>query len=115
MTDRRLSELIDDGSVPEPDTRLSEQDKLNLALSGTEFIVVSVELADNGQFGRYWSVGIQLGGRSTTLGLSEHQGRDAFMQALEKAVAFGPVHGVQLRNKGGSKASPFLILAPATD
>lgn len=107
---RKAMDLITTGQLAPPVQQLGEEDKVHLAESGIPFIVEEISYLEGDEYGLYWQFRVKVNGEGATFRLSQHEGRDAFIQRVQEALVDGPIGGLRLNGRKTQKGKFFAYL-----
>ena len=110
---RNINDLIAQNAIPAVEKIFGQDEKNQLAEAGTPFIVNSIAMGNDEQYGPYWQVEALLDNQPISFRLSQHERRDAFMSGVAGALASGPIGGLRLKAYTGRGGNAFITLEPA--
>ncbi len=110
---RNVNDLIAQNAIPAVEKIFGQDEKNKLAEAGTPFIVNSIAMGDDEQYGPYWQVEATLDNQPISFRLSQHERRDAFMQGLAAVLPAGPIGGLRLKAYTGRGGNAFVTLEPS--
>jgi hypothetical protein len=111
---RNIADLINAGSLQQPERQLDATAKEALAKAGTPFTITRIDTANDPEYGECWDIYAQLPDGPVNFRLYANERRDPFITSLATALVSGPITGLRLMSTGTRKGNAFVWLDVAS-